>query len=190
MTQHQDEEHPGDAYTRGQLEAWFRLHLDMAQRRAGRAAEAGALAVLGKGSKAAAEAELAAAYAELEAYEDGYAAYQAGNQPHHTLIQTFCRVAGSVGGLDAGFVAVDQDQADAEPAELSEYAAASRAYRVRQATCLEAMRRWGWWLHGDEPTAAMREEVVAQMEQEDAWSLAHGQAPMWGEEIAKLRGQM
>ena len=187
MTQDQDQAHPGNVYTRSQLEQWFQLHLAMAERRAGRAAEAGALAVLGKGAKQQAEAELVAAYAEREQFEDGYAAYRAGRQPHHDLVDRFCRVAGSV-GLDAGFVTVDQDAPAAdEPAELSGYAAATRAYRVRQATCYEAMRRWGWWQPGDPPTREMREEQAAQLEEEDARRIEQGQPARWAEEIRTLR---
>jgi hypothetical protein len=181
--------HPGDIYAHGQLETWFQIHLDMAARRAADATLTSLAALAGTGSKHRAEVELKHANAELEKYEDGYAAYRAGQQPHHSLIETFSRVAGSVGGLDAGFVVVDQDQAGEGPAELSDYAAATRAYRVRQATCMEAMRRWGWWVPGEPPTAAMREELAAEMEQDDAWNVAHGREPVWTGDIAELRGQ-
>jgi hypothetical protein len=182
MEQHQDDVHPGDTYARSQLETWFQIHERMSERRVAWARKAGA-------ETRQAAIELEGALKEQAEFEAGFAAYQAGRQPHHKLVERFSRIAGSVGGLAEAFVVVDQDQAVDGPAELSDYAAASRAYRVRWATCQDAMRRWGWWVPGDPPTAEMREEWAQEMEQDDAWRVAHGQEPTWTEDIAELRGQ-
>lgn len=178
----QDDTHPGGIYARAQVEAWFAIHERMSERRVAWAREAGT-------ETRAREIELDGALQEQAAYAAGLAAYRAGLQPHYRLIETFSRIAGSVGGLAEQFVVVDQDQAQHGPAELSDYAAASRAYRVRWATCQDAMRRWGWWVPGDPPTSEMRAEWVEELEQEDAWRVAHGHEPMWTEDIAELRGQ-
>lgn len=180
--------HPGDAYTRSQLESWFEIHLSMAERQVMNATAASFAALAGTGSKRQAETELKYAVAEQERYQAGQAAYQAGRQPHHRLIETFSRVAGSVGGLDAGFVAIDPAVDGSGPEELTAYAAATRAYRMRHATCQDAMRRWGWWVPGDPPTAEMNAELAAEMEEDDAWRVAHGHEPQWTTDIAELRG--
>lgn len=180
MVQPQDEVHPGDTYARSQIETWFEIHRRMSERRVARAREAGT-------DTRAREIELEAALREQAEHAAGLAAYQAGSQPHYRLIETFSRIAGSVGGLAEQFVAVDQGRAQDGPAELSDYAAASRAYRLRWATCQDAMRRWGWWVPGEPPTAAMRAEWAQEMQDEDAWRVAHGQEPAWTTEIAELR---
>lgn len=198
-----DEEHPGDVYARSQVEGWFQLHLAMAGRR--QHAAAGQPDAVRAGTAAA--VELSAAAEELAEYRAGYAAYRAGQQPHYRLVETFHRVCGSIGGptlgqaLAAGFVVttpspgqmaaleagLDPDLEPTGPAELGAYAAATRVYRVRQATCHEAMRRWGWWQPADPPTASMRGEWAADMEAEDAWRVENGLMPMWEKEIADLR---
>jgi hypothetical protein len=179
--QPEDEVHPGDTYARSQIESWFQIHEAMSERRVAWAREAGT------GTRQR-EIELEGALKEQAEYEAGYAAYRAGLQPHYKLVERFARIAGSVGGLAEQFVVVDQDQAVDGPAELSDYAAASRAYRVRWATCQDAMRRWGWWVPGEPPTAEMREEWAREMEADDAWNVAHGQDPVWTGDIAELRG--
>jgi hypothetical protein len=179
MTQH--DVHPGDTYARSQIESWFQIHEAMSERRVKWARQAGT-------ETRAREIELAAAVKEQAEFAAGRAAYRAGLAPHYKLIETFSRIAGSVGGLADQFVVVDQDQAVNGPAELSDYAAASRAYRVRWATCQDAMRRWGWWVPGEPPTAEMREEWAQEMEADDAWNVAHGQDRVWTEDIAELRG--
>lgn len=180
--QPQDDTHPGSVYARAQLETWFAIHERMSERRVAWAREAGT-------DTRAREIELDAALKEQAEYAAGFAAYRAGFPPHYKLVETFSRIAGSVGGLAEQFVAVDQDQAQDGPAELSDYAAASRAYRMRWATCQDAMRRWGWWVPGDPPTSEMRAEWAQEMQDEDAWRVAHGHEPMWTAEIAELRGQ-
>lgn len=178
----EDEVHPGDTYARSQIESWFQIHAAMSERRVARGRSASTATRAG-------EIELEGALKEQAEFAAGFAAYQAGDQPHYKLIETFSRVAGSVGGLADQFVVVDQDQAQGGAGELSDYAAASRAYRVRWATCQDAMRRWGWWVPGEPPTAEMREEWAQEMEADDAWRVAHGQEPTWAEDIAELRGQ-
>lgn len=155
--------HPGDDYTHGQLENWFALHLRMARRQLERAAS--------RPDPAQRDVDLAQARAELTEYEAGLAAYRGGQQPHHLLVEL---------GLDPSI----------EPGlgvDLSGYAAADRAYRVRWSICQDAMRRWGWWVPGDPPTAEMREEEAADLEAEDAWRVSAGLDPMWAEAIAELR---
>ena len=157
-------EHPGDVYARGQIENWFQLHHGINQRQLARAAAAAA-AIGGAGeARGAAEAGLAFARQELAELEAGHAAWREGRQPHHVLVDRLSRVCGSIGGptvaeaLDAAFVetrlspgqaaaleaGLAPDLEPSLPAGLGPYAEASRAYRVRGATCRDAMRRWGW----------------------------------------------
>jgi hypothetical protein len=97
-------EHPGDAYARAEIEAWYARHLRSADRNLADAA-AGAVAALGgKGSRAEAKQRLRWAQQEMDEYENGYQEWtEQGTMPwRHS--QTVSRVIGSIqGGLAAAF---------------------------------------------------------------------------------------
>jgi hypothetical protein len=193
MTQH--DVHPGDTYARSEFETWISYRIGVAERQVGYASGAAFAALTGHGSKPDAKRRLAEAEAELASYEAARAAYEAGGQPHHRLIERFTNVAGSIGA--AGFFAVEvtpagplipaNDEQGLDP--VLAYQAANREMRARNATVVDALRRWGWWTPGGEPTAAMREEWALDLEERDRDRVALGEEPMYAKEIAELRGQ-
>lgn len=195
MGQQQDGVHPGDAYARSEFETWISYRLAVAERHVGFASGEVFAALAGRGSKTDAQRRLAEAEAELASCEQAREAYEAGGQPHHRLIERFTNVAGSIGA--AGFVVMEATPAGPIiPADQEQgldpvlaYQAANREMRAKRAVVVEALRRWGWWTPGDEPTAAMREEWALDLEERDRDRVALGEAPMHAEEIAELRGQ-
>jgi hypothetical protein len=165
----QDQQHPGDVYTKAQIEAWYSWNLAAAHRQLARATAAASAALGGKGSARDAQRALGWATKELAEYEAGYAQWQAEGTMPWQHIETFHRVAGSAGTLADAFVPVTVSPGEAAALELGldpalepgaagpdPYVLASREYHARQAVCHDAMRRWGWWQPGDEPTAEMR----------------------------------
>jgi hypothetical protein len=196
-------EHPGDAYARREIDAWYQQHLQWAQRDLERATAAAAAALAGHGDKTEAQHALDAARKQQAEYEAGFEQWTSTGTMPWRHSETVSGVIGSIdGGLDAAFgppvqitegeqaaleLGLDPDLEPGTDSGPSDYQNASREYRARWAVAQDAMERMGLYRAGDPPTAEMHAEFAADMAAEDAWRVSVGLPPMWDDAIQEER---